>query len=197
MQDTTALSITGGQEGASVDNGFGPLPDITTVMRVFARTAEVGTDAAGGLDGGILEHLAGLVDAHRRMAAAQPDWDDAELTWTPGQQAPLLTVAGGNAEPFAHAWEDAQRHMHKIDLECSKVLGKPGAAAVEHHEGLGAVFGRAAHLYTISFHRFVLDGPEGRNRQQLGRALVSYESLARDLICGRRYLPSPYRRPDS
>lgn len=180
-----------------MDNGFGPLPDIATVMRVFARTAELRMNAAGGLGGGILEQLAGLVDAHRRMAATQPDWDVVELTWTSGQKAPVLSVAGGNAEPFAHAWEDAQQHMHKIDLESCKILGKPGVAAVEHHEGLGAVFGRAAHLYTISFNRFVLDGPEGRNRQQLGRALVSYESLARDLVCGRKYLPSPYSRPDS
>ncbi len=87
--------------------------------------------------------------------------------------------------------------MHKIDLEACTIFGQAGAAAVEHHEGLGAVFGRAAHLYTISFNRFVLDGPEGRNRQQLGRALASYESLARDLICGRKYLPSLHRRPDS
>ncbi|WP_174187992.1 hypothetical protein [Nocardia barduliensis] len=179
-----------------MDNGFGPLPDSRIVITVFARTAESGLDAAGAFGGGMLEPLAGLVEAHRRMATVQPDWDDVELTWTPGQKGPVLSTAGGNAEPFASAWEDAQRHMLAIDLEACKVLGQPDAGAVEHHEGLGAVLGRMAHLYTISFNRFVLDGPEGRNRQQLGRALVSYDSLARDLVCGKKCLPSPLTRPD-
>ncbi|MBF6227122.1 hypothetical protein IU470_18675 [Nocardia abscessus] len=179
-----------------MDNGFGPLPNIATVLRVLARTAELRTDAAGSLAGGMLEHLAGLVDAHRRMAAVQPEWGDVELTWTAGRKAPVLSVTGGNAEPFASAWDDAQRHMLEIDLEGCDVLGAPSVGAVEHHEGLGAVFGRMAYLYTISFDRFVLDGPKGENRLELGRALVSYESLARDLSCGRTFLPSSFRCPD-
>ncbi|WP_159848681.1 hypothetical protein [Nocardia sp. CY41] len=178
-----------------MDDGFGPLPDGRTVMTVFARTAELGMDAVSGFGDSMLKALVGLVIAHRRIAMAQPDWDDVVLTWTSGQVVPVLSVAHDSADSFVGAWEAAQRHMLAIDLEGCRVLGEPGAGAVEHHEGLGAVFGRMAHLHSVSFNRFfVLDGPEGRNRQQLGRALVSYESLARDLICGRKALPSPFRR---
>ncbi|MFD8249688.1 hypothetical protein [Nocardia sp. NPDC059691] len=128
------------------------------------------------------------------MAVAQPDWDDVDVVWASGP-VPVLSAAG--ADPFAGAWEDAQRHMLDIDLVSCSFLPDPSAAAVEHHEGLGAVFGRMVHLHRISFGPLILDGPAGRNRQQLGRALVSYDSLARELICGRRYLPSPFTRPDS
>jgi hypothetical protein len=177
-----------------MDNGLGPLPDIATVTTVFARASESGMAAASDFRGGILEPLAGLVDAHRRTAAAQPRWRDVEVVWAPGQ-VPVLSAAG--ADPFADAWEDAQRHMLDIDLVSCEIFGDPSAEAVEHHEGLGAVFGRLVHLHRISFNPFIVDGPEGRNRLQLGRALVSYESLARELICGRLYLPSPFTRPDS
>ncbi|MGW4718202.1 hypothetical protein [Nocardia sp. NPDC004260] len=177
-----------------MDNGLGPLPDIATVMRVFARASESGMAAASDFRGGILESLVGLVDAHRRMAAAQPRWRDVEVVWA-SEQVPVLSAAG--ADPFAGAWEDAQRHMLDIDLVSCEVLGDPNAEAVEHHEGLGAVFGRMVHLHRVSFNPFVLDGPAGRNRQQLGRALVAYEGLARELVSGRAYLPSPFARPDS
>lgn len=180
-------------------NMFGPLPTGGTVMTVFAQAAELGVDAVHGSGGRLCKSLAGLVDAHRRMAVARPDWDDddVKLSWASGQAVPVLAVAGGGVDEFVGAWEDAQRHMLDIDQEAYEVLAEVSAEGVEHHEGLGAVFGRMAHLYTISFKRVVLDGPEGRNRQQLGRSLVAYESLARNLACGRVYLPSPLMRPDS
>ncbi|WP_280299431.1 hypothetical protein [Nocardia abscessus] len=177
-----------------MDNGLGPLPDIATVTTVFARASESGMAAASDFRGGILEPLAGLVDAHRRMAAAQARWDDVEVVWA---SSPVPVLAAVGADSFAGAWENAQRHMLDIDLVSCEILGDPSAEAVEHHEGLGAVFGRMVHLHRISFNPFILDGPAGRNRQQFGRALISYERLACELICGRVYLPSPFTRPDS
>jgi len=65
--------------------------------------------------------------------------------------------------------------------------GRPDA--VVHHEGLGAVFSRIAYLYTASFRRFLLDGPQGPHRQELGRTMAEYENLAGQLTSGRRRLP--------
>jgi hypothetical protein len=43
----------------------------------------------------------------------------------------------------------------------------------------------------------VLDGPQGRNRRQLAREYAAYETLARELACGRKFLPSLFDRPAS
>ncbi|MFI5715485.1 hypothetical protein [Nocardia sp. NPDC051750] len=145
----------------------------------------------------MLEPLAGLVVAHRRMAAARPDWDEVVLTWDPGGRTPVLSATAAGTDGFTRAWEEVQRHMLSIDLEARRVLGQPPADAVTHHEGLGAIFGRMAHLYTISHDRFVLDGPQGRSRRQLAREYAAYETLARELACGRKFLPSLFDRPAS
>ncbi|WP_327150270.1 hypothetical protein [Nocardia sp. NBC_01329] len=161
---------------------------------MFARVA--GSGAAGGeFDCPLLVSVAGLVDAHRRLAAARPSWEDVVVTWSPdelGSDRPELDPA---EDPFIEIWEDVQRHILAIDLEAHRVLGEPDIGAMEHYEGLGAVFGRMAHLYTISFDRFVLDGPQAPNRRQLARAYISYEALARELVCGKRRLPPLSGRP--
>ncbi|MET8800020.1 hypothetical protein ABZV91_26945 [Nocardia sp. NPDC004568] len=159
------------------------------VSTVFVRAAESCT--AGSADFGcpMLTAVAGLVNAHRRLATTRPSWDDVVMTWVPGRPEPDLDDMNLAADPFIRAWEDAQRHLFVIDSEAHRVLGEPVSDAVEHHEGLGAVFGRLAYLYTISFDRFVLDGPEAVHRRQLARAYFSYESLARELVCGEKRLP--------
>ncbi|WP_063039863.1 hypothetical protein [Nocardia grenadensis] len=158
---------------------------------MFARAAEFRTAGAADFGCSMLAAVAGLADAHRRLAASRPNWDDVVLTWIPGRPVPELPGMDLAADPFARAWEDAQRHLLVIDREAHRVLGTPGSGAVEHHEGLGAVFGRLAHLYTMSFDRYVRDGPEAVHRRQLARAYLSYESLARELACGEKCLPPP------
>ncbi len=162
---------------------------------MFARVT--GSGRVGGTDFGcpLLTSAAGLVDAHRRLAVARPSWDDVVMTWVPGAAGPELPEMDPADDPFTGSWEDAQRHILAIDLEAHRVLGEPGAGAVEHHEGLGAIFGRMAHLYTISFDRFVLDGPLAPNRRQLARAYFSYETLAGELVCGKKCLPPLFGRP--
>ncbi|WP_157106010.1 hypothetical protein [Nocardia sienata] len=175
--------------------GFGPLPDSRAVSAVFARAAEFRTAGAADFGCPILVSVAGLVDAHRRLAATRPNWDEVAMTWIPGRSEPELPGMDLAADPFTGAWEDAQRHLLVIDLEAHRVLGEPGSGAVEHHEGLGAVFGRLAYLYTISFDRYILDGPQAAHRRQLARAYFSYESLARELACGEKCLPPPAGGP--
>lgn len=179
------------------DRGFGPLPDSRVVSTVFAGVAGSRT-AKGEFDSPMLVSVAGLVDSHRRFAAATPSWDDLVITRLPGAAAPELPDMKPAADPFFGIWEEAQRYILAIDLEAHRVLGAPDVGAVEHHEGLGAVFGRMAHLYTISFDRYISDGPEAPNRRQLARAYMSYETLARELACGIRRLPpiSGYPRAD-
>lgn len=191
---TAAAARNGGTvKGRGV---FGPLPDSRAVSTTFARAADYGKDAADH-GCGILGPIAGLVDAHRRMEAIRPSWGEGVMTWTPGAEGVMLPSMDVDADPFLGVWEDAQRHMSAIDLEAHRILGEPPTGAVEHHEGLGTIFCRMAYLYTISFNRFVLDGPEGTNRKQLARAYVSYENLARDLVCGKKYLPSPIGNPET
>ncbi|WP_328398020.1 hypothetical protein [Nocardia sp. NBC_00416] len=168
---------------------FGPLPDCRTVSTVFARAAEFGAHGAADFGCPMLDSVAGLVDAHRRMAVVQPSWDDVVLTWVPGQVGPELPEMDVHADPFTGVWEDAQRHILAIDFEAHRVLGESAGGAVRHHEGLGSVFARMAHLYTISFDRFISDGPEAPNRRQLIRAYIAYENLARRLADGKRCLP--------
>lgn len=181
----------GGRKWGTVHSrrGFGPLPDSRAVSAVLARAAGLRTAAAADFGCPILDSVAGLADAHRRLAAMRPNWDDVVITWIPGRPEPQLPGMDLAADPFTGAWEDAQRHLLVIDQEAQRVLGEPGSGAVEHHEGLGAVFGRLAYLYTISFDRYVLDGPEAAHRRQLARAYFSYESLARELVCGEKCLP--------
>jgi hypothetical protein len=156
---------------------------------VFARAAEFRTAGAADFGCPILVSVEGLVDAHRRLAATRPNWDEVVMTWTPGRSQPELPGMDLVADPFTGAWEDAQRHLLVIDREARRALGEPGSGAVKHHEGLGAVFGRLAYLYTISFDRYVLDGPQAAHRRQLARAYFSYEILARELACGEKCLP--------
>ncbi|MGW5384496.1 hypothetical protein [Nocardia sp. NPDC003963] len=169
--------------------GLGPLPDSRVVSTVFARVA--GSGAVGRVDPycPLLAAVAGLVDAHRRLANTRPNWDDMVITWVPGEAGPELPEPDPVGDPFTGIWDEAQRHILTVDLEAHRVLGAPRFGAVEHHEGLGAVFGRMAHLYTVSFGPFVLDGPQALNRRQLARAYFSYESLARALACGEKSLP--------
>ncbi|WP_416563036.1 hypothetical protein [Nocardia testacea] len=159
------------------------------VSTVFARARETRTAGAADFGCPMLTAVAGLVDAHRHLAATRPNWDDVVLTWVPGRTEPELPDTDLAADPFVRAWEDAQRLLFVIDSEAHRLLGEPGSGAVEHHEGLGAVFGRLAYLYTISFDRFILDGPEAVHRRQLARAYFSYEGLARELACGQKRLP--------
>ncbi|MGW1741526.1 hypothetical protein ACWCPQ_22285 [Nocardia sp. NPDC001965] len=161
---------------------------------MFARSAGSGSGATGS-DCPLLASVAGLVTAHRRFAAARPAWDDVVMTWPPGEIGPELPEMDPAEDRFAGIWEDAQRHILAIDLEAHRVLGVADIGAIEHHEGLGAVFGRMAYLYTISFDRFVSDGPQAPNRRQLARAYVAYETLARELACGRKCLPPVVGRP--
>ncbi|MGW6336390.1 hypothetical protein [Nocardia rhamnosiphila] len=156
---------------------------------MFARAAQFRTAGAADFGCPMLTAVAGLVDAHRRLAATRPGWDEVVMTWIPGRSEPELPGMDLAADPFAGAWADAQRHLLVIDLEAHRVLGEPGTGAVAHHEGLGAVFGRLAHLYTMSFDRFVLDGPEAAHRRQLARAYFAYESLAHELARGAKCLP--------
>ena len=166
------------------------MPDSRIVSAVFARVSEPGT--AGAVFGcPMLAAVAGLVDAHRRFAAAHPSWDDLVPARLPGGGGPELP----ETDPFLGIWDDAQRHVLAVDREAHRILDEPDIGAVEHHEGLGAVFGRMAHLYTVSFDRFVLDGPLAPNRRQLARAYISYETLAGELVCGKRCLPPLSGRP--
>lgn len=175
---------------------FGPLPDSRAVSTIFARTADYGKGATDP-GCGILGSIAGLVDVHRRMEAVRPSWGDGVTMWSSGAGGMVLPSMDVDADPFLDIWEEAQRHMSAIDLEACRILGEPPIGSVEHHEGLGTIFCRMAYLYTISFNRFVLDGPEGKNRKQLARAYVSYENLAHDLVCGKKYLPSPTGNPET
>ncbi|MEU1527244.1 hypothetical protein ABZ413_34150 [Nocardia rhamnosiphila] len=167
------------------------MPDSRVVSAVFARAAQFRTAGAADFGCPMLTGVAGLVDAHRRLAATRPGWDEVVMTWIPGRSEPELPGMDLAADPFIAAWADTQRHLLVIDLEARRVLGEPGSGAVEHHEGLGAVFGRLAHLYTMSFDRYVRDGPEAAHRRQLARAYFSYESLACELACGKKCLPAP------
>lgn len=184
-------AAAGRKEGTVKGRGvFGPLPDSRALSAAFARAADYGRDATDP-GRGILESIAGLVEVHRRMEALQPRWGDGVMTWDPKAGDMAVPTLDVEADPLLDAWEDAQRHISAIDLEARRILGEPPLGAVEHHEGLGTIFCRMAYLYTISFDRFVLDGPDGTNRKQLARAYASYEQLAHDLVCGRKYLPSP------
>ncbi|MBF6349517.1 hypothetical protein IU448_10845 [Nocardia flavorosea] len=174
---------------------LGPFPSSRVVSAVFTRAAEFDRSAAAEFDCAMLESLAGLVVAHRRMAAARPAWDDIVLPWEEATTLPGRPENRSGADPFDCACDEVQRRMLSIDLEARRILGPPSPDSVSHHEGLGAVFGRMAHLYTISFDRFILDGPEGLNRRQLVREYAAYEALARDLVAGRKCLPALSQRP--
>ncbi|WP_280421696.1 hypothetical protein [Nocardia carnea] len=173
---------------------LGPFPSSRIISTVFTRAADFDRSAAAEIGCGMLESLAGLVVAHRRMAAARPVWDEIVLPWG---RWPGPPENGSAADPFACACDEVQRHMLSIDLEARRILGPPRPDSVPHHEGLGAVFGRMAHLYTVSFDRFVLDGPEGANRRRLVGEYIAYESLAHDLVTGRKCLPALSDRPAS
>ncbi|MGI5221520.1 hypothetical protein [Nocardia sp. CA-290969] len=164
---------------------------------MFTRAADFDRAAAAGFGCGLLEPLAGLVVAHRRLAAARPEWDDLVLSRESTDQVAVFPETSPGANAFTCAWESVQRHMLSVDLEARRILAPPPPDAVPHHEGLGAVFGRLAHLYTISHNRFVLDGPCGPHRRQLARAFAGYETLARDLVAGRKRLPGLADRPAS
>lgn len=181
--------------GVSVTEGIGPLPSSGIISAVFTRAAEFDRAAAAEFGCGLLEPLAGLVVAHRRIAAARPAWGDVVLSADPANRVAVLAETSPGADAFTCAWDSIQRHMLSVDLEARRILAPPPRGAVPHHEGLGAVFCRMAHLYTISHDRFVLDGPRGRNRQQLARAFAAYETLARDLVAGRTRLPALCDRP--
>lgn len=172
---------------------FGPLPEVKDVMAVFTATARSGADAADAFPDEILRALAGLTDARRRMAMDRPGAEDIAS----GAMRLSPSAAQTDSDPWFLASRDAQRHMATIDFAARRVLGPPRAGALEHHEGLGTVFGRMAYWYVISFDRFVLDGPEGRNRRALGLSFASYETLARELASGRSYLPEPSAHPQS
>ncbi len=185
----TAMAARNG--GTMEDRGFfGPLPDSRTVATTFARAADYPMGAADP-GHGIIESIAGLVNTHRRLEVLRPHWGDGVMTRTVGDRDIVLPSMDVDSDPFLRAWEDAQRHIAAIDLAAHGILGEPPIDAEEYHEGLGAVFCRMAYLYTISFNRFVLDGPEGVNRRQLARAYTSYDNLVHDLTCGKKYLPTP------
>lgn len=191
MKTAAAARKGGTVKGRGV---FGPLPDSRALSATFARAADYGKDVSDR-GGGILDSIVGLVDVHRRVETLQPRWGDGVMTWDPRVGDMVLPTIDVDADPFLGVWEDAQRHILAIDLEARRILGEPPVGAVEHYEGLGTVFCRMAYLYTISFNRFVLDGPEGTNRKQLARAYASYENLAHDLVRGRKCLPSPTGGP--
>lgn len=176
---------------------LGPFPSSRIVSAVFTRAAGFDRSAAAELGCAMLESLAGLVVAHRRMAAARPVWDAIVLPWGQPEEASGAAETGSDTDPFACACDEVQRHMLSIDLEARRILGPPRPDSMPHREGLGAVFGRMAHLYTISFDHFVLDGPEGPNRRRLVREYIAYEALARDLVTGRKCLPALSDRPAS
>lgn len=174
-----------------------PFPSSRIISAVFTRAAGFDRSAAAEFGCAMLESLAGLVVAHRRMAAARPVWDDIVLPWEQPGQPPGPSETGSDTDPFAYACDEVQRHMLSIDLEARRILGPARPDSVPHREGLGAVFGRMAHLYTISFDRFVLDGPEGPNRRRLVGEYIAYEALARDLVAERKCLPALFDRPAS
>lgn len=178
-------------------DGLGSFPSVRIISAVFAHAADFDRSAAAEFGCAMLESLAALVVAHRRMAAARPIWENIVLPWEEGGALPGRPGNRSGADPFDCACDEVQRRMLSIDLESRRILGPPRPDAVPHHEGLGAVFGRMAYLYTISFDRFVLDGPEGLNRRQLAREYRAYEALARDLVAGRKYLPALSDRPAS
>lgn len=184
-----------GRKGTGVSDAddLAPLPNSRIVSSVFTRAAEFDHRAAAESGCALLGSLANLVLAHRRLAAARPVWDEPALPWNPIAES----AYGVGSDPFADAYDDIQRLMLSIDLEARRVLGPPGADSVPHREGLGAVFGRMAHLYTISFGRFILDGPEGAGRRRLVGEYIAYEALARDLAGGRKHLPLLSDRPSS
>lgn len=181
----------------SAADELGPFPSSRVISTVFTRAAGFGRSAAAELGCGMLESLAGLVVAHRRMAATRPVWDEIVLPWDGVGGTAESSESGSAADPFDCACDEVQRRMLSIDLEARRILGPPRPRSVPHHEGLGAVFGRMAYLYTISFDRFVLDGPEGANRRRLVAEYVAYEALARELAGGRKYLPALSDRPCS
>ena len=174
---------------------LGPFPNSRIISAVFTRAAEFDRSAGAEFGCALLESLAGLVVAHRRMAAARPAWDDIVLPWGRPGQPPGSSETGSDTDPFACACDEVQRHMLSIDLEARRILGPPRPGSVPHREGLGAVFGRTAYLYTISFDRFILDGSEGANRRRLAREYAAYDALARDLVAGRKCLPALCDRP--
>lgn len=172
------------------DDRFGPFPDSRLVSIAFARASENVEDVAAESGCPMLVPIAGLVVAHRRMAEARPDIDEVVQTWRSGLDAQELVATDLNAGPFMQAWQEEQRHMLAIDTEAHRILATPRPDAIEHTERLGTVFSRMARLYTISFGRFVLDGPEGANRKRLTRELAAYESFARGLVDGTQCLPN-------
>ncbi|WP_280415285.1 hypothetical protein [Nocardia carnea] len=176
---------------------LGPFPRSRIISAVFTRAAEFDRSAAAEFGCVMLESLAGLVVAHRRMAAARPVWEEIVLPWGRPGEPPGPSETGSETDPFACACDEVQRHMLSLDLEARRILGPPRPDAVPHREGLGAIFGRMAYLYTISFDHFVLDGPEGPNRRRLAGEYIAYEALARDLVTGRKCLPALSERPAS
>ncbi len=83
---------------------FGPLPDSRVVSTVFARAAQFRTVGAADFGCPMLTSVAGLVDAHRRLAATRPDWDEVVMTWIPGRFEPELPGMDLAADPFTGAW---------------------------------------------------------------------------------------------
>jgi hypothetical protein len=138
----------------------------------------------------MLKSAAGLIDAHRRCASAVPE---TVVLSCLGSAGPLrLSFTGRRAAEFICATEDILGWMSAIDqyvYSCVDVRVR--ADAVEHHEGLGAVIGRMAFLYTESFSRTgtVLGGLYSRNRVLFARECRAYEALASDVVAGRRRLP--------
>src|SRR5690606_6204314 len=160
---------------------FGPLPTARLIFDVLARVDRNGHHVAGFT---MLDALAGLAVLHRRMAE-QPVSD--------GAATPPEDRASSPGSVWAHSsieiWDEAQHHIRAIDLAAHLLLGDSHPGAVVHHEGLGAVFSRIAFWHSASFRHVVLDGPQGRHRQELGRAIAGYEELCEQLTSGRRRLP--------
>ncbi|MGY2006348.1 hypothetical protein ACW9HJ_01320 [Nocardia gipuzkoensis] len=106
-------------------------------------------------------------------------------------------MADAGLDSVIEIWKESQRLITVIDREARRILGAPAPEATEHPESLGAVYSRLAYLHSISFRRFVLDGPAGANRRRLGRAYSDHDDLVHHLTHGTKFLPNALTVPDS
>ncbi|WP_331758771.1 hypothetical protein OG225_41230 (plasmid) [Nocardia sp. NBC_01377] len=167
------------------------LPDSPLVVATFARRDEGDTPTATGSV--LLDSLGGPLDAHRRMATRTAT---IEVSVAPGHAVAIPETADAGLDSMIEIWHESQRLIAAIGRQARRILGAPAPGATEHPDGLGAVYSRLAYLYSISFNRFVLDGPEGANRRRLGRAYIDHDDLVHHLTRGTKFLPTVLTAPD-
>ncbi|WP_331760983.1 hypothetical protein OG225_43015 (plasmid) [Nocardia sp. NBC_01377] len=164
------------------------LPDSRLIVATFARHDE--SDLPTTTESVLLDSLGGLLDLHRRMATRTTTVDVPVASAVP-------EAADAELDSVIEIWHESQRLITAIDREARRILSAPAPGAIEHPDGLGAVYSRLAYLYSISFDRFVFDGPDGGNRRRLGRAYIDHDDLHHHLMSGTKFLPTALTASDS